>query len=128
MYLVSAAVAFVALIGLTVAFQLALSFGKPWGHLTMGGRYPGVLPPAMRAAAILQSLVLGVLGALVLSRAGVFALPWAPLSRNGIWGAVAVSGISLVMNLASPSPPERRLWAPVALCLLLSSLAVAFLT
>lgn len=31
-----------------IAFHVAMICGAPWGHLTMGGRWPGALPPAAR--------------------------------------------------------------------------------
>jgi len=42
-----------------------------------------------------------------------------------IWLVVAVAVVSVVMNAASRSPGERRLWVPVGLVLLASSLVVA---
>jgi hypothetical protein len=42
-----------------------------------------------------------------------------------IWLVVAFSAISVVVNTITPSARERRLWAPVALVMLVSSLVVA---
>ena len=36
-------------------FQIALAAGMPWGHLAMGGRYPGKFPPNMRVGAVIQA-------------------------------------------------------------------------
>jgi hypothetical protein len=108
-----------------VAFQLALAFGAPWGSYAMAGKFPGRLPAPMRAAAVIQAAVLALLASIVLSRAGVaFAsiaesLPWL------IWLPVAFSAVSLVLNAITPSAAERRLWVPVAIVLLVSSLTVA---
>ena len=39
--------------------------------------------------------------------------------------AAVSTAISLVLNLITPSAPERRIWAPVAAVLLVTSLTVA---
>jgi hypothetical protein len=118
---------FAVLIALTVAFQLALALGAPWGHLAMGGRYPGVFPPWLRVGAVVQALLLLLMAAIVLARADVAFLGLRPLSNVGIWVVVAISAASLMMNLITPSRPERALWAPVAAVLLVSSVLVAVL-
>ena len=65
------------------------------------------------------------LGMIVLSRAGIAFPGLSNLSNYLIWVAVAISGISLVMNLITQSKWERILWAPVALLMTVSSLVVA---
>ena len=107
-----------------VGFQLALAAGAPWGHLAMGGRYPGRLPTAIRMAVLPQAAILVFLALVVLSRADQIdflsgSVDWLA------WVAAAVSAISLIMNLATPSAPERRLWAPIGAIMVLTSLAVA---
>lgn len=49
---------FCTLVAVVVLFQLALAAGAPWGHLAMGGKFPGRLPPplAMLASSILVAL------------------------------------------------------------------------
>lgn len=108
-----------------VAFQLALALGAPWGEFAMGGRYPGTLPRAMRVSAVGQAALLAALAVYVLSAAGLVlpsmagTLPWL------IWAVVAFSALSLVLNGITPSAGERRIWAPVATEMLLTSLIVA---
>lgn len=110
-----------------VAFQLALALGAPWGSYAMGGRFPGKFPPAMRVAAVVQALVLSLFAGVVIARAAL--LPgWAPLAGWPIWVVVAFSTVSLVLNTITPSAGERRIWMPVALLLLASSLTVALTT
>ena len=122
---VAAAVVFTVVVAAAVAFQLALALGAPWGRYAMGGRYPDRLPAPMRVAAVVQAVVLALLALVVLSAAGVAipglvaALPWL------VWVPVVVSAVSLVLNVATPSAGERRIWAPVAAVLLVTSLAVA---
>jgi lipoprotein signal peptidase len=110
---------------ITVLFQFALAAGMPWGNLAMGGRYPGKFPPGMRVGAVIQAALLAFLAAIVLSNAGVAFPGLSTLSNLLIWVAVAISAISLVMNLITLSKWERILWAPVALVMMVSSLIVA---
>ena len=106
-------------------FQIALAAGMPWGHLAMGGRYPGKFPPNMRIGAVVQGALIAFLGMIVLSHAGVAFPGLANLSNYLIWVAVAISVISLVLNLITQSKWERILWAPVGLLMTVSSLVVA---
>ena len=109
----------------SIFFQIALAAGMPWGHLAMGGRYPGKFPPNMRVGAIIQGALLAFLAMIVLSRAGAAFPGLSNLSNTFIWAPVAISGVSLVMNLITQSKWERILWAPVALLMTVSSLIVA---
>lgn len=108
-----------------IAFQLALALGAPWGAYAMGGAFPGRYPPAMRLAAVAQAAVVALIGIGVLSAAGVMppaltsGLPWFA------WVAVAISGLAVVLNAISRSAGERRIWVPVSIVLLVSSLLVA---
>lgn len=120
-----AAIAYAIATAGVIAFQVALALGAPWGAYAMGGASPGRFPPAMRVGALVQAALLGALAAVVLSSAG-FVLP--SLSQAApwlIWVVVAVTAGSLVLNAASRSAGERRVWVPVGLVLLVSSLAVA---
>ena len=120
-----AAIAYAIATAGVIAFQVALALGAPWGAYAMGGASPGRFPPAMRVGALVQAALLGALAAVVLSSAGLVlpslsqAAPWL------IWVVVAVTAGSLVLNAASRSAGERRVWVPVGLVLLVSSLAVA---
>ncbi len=111
-----------------VVFQLGLAAGKAWGEYTMGGRYPGRLPAVLRLAALVQAVLLLVLAAIVLDAAGVGNLGWVAQVGWLPWVPVVVSAISLAMNSASSSEPEKRTWVPVAIVLLVSSIGVALLT
>ncbi len=122
---VVAAIAYALATALVVGFQVALALGAPWGEYAMGGAFPGRFPPAMRVAAVVQGLVLAALAVVVLSRAGLVAPSFVRDLPGLAWLPVAVSAVSVVMNAASRSPRERRLWVPVGLVLLGSSLIVA---
>ena len=108
-----------------VAFQIALALGAPWGRYAMGGAFPGRFPPPMRVAALVQGLLIGLLAVGGLSTAElvlpelVDAFPWFA------WIAVVVSALAVALNAISRSAGERRIWVPVALILLVTSLLVA---
>ncbi len=108
-----------------VAFQFALALGAPWGAYAMGGAFPGRFPPKVRLAALAQAILLGLLAAVVLSRAGLVLPQWSQASVWLTWVIVAFAVISVVLNAITPSAGERRLWLPVTLVLLASSLTVA---
>ena len=120
-----AAIGFAVAAGTAVAFQLAMALGAPWGAYTMGGRFPGRFPPAMRVGAVIQGLVIALIGAVVLARAELVLPSWAQASTWAVWIVVAFSGLSLVLNTITPSAPERRVWVPVTLVLLACSITVA---
>lgn len=120
----AAAVLFAAASAGVVGFQLALALGAPWGAWAMGGRFPGRFPVSLRVAAFAQAVVLALLAGIVLARAGLALERWAPAAWL-VWVVVAFAGISLVLNAITPSPGERRVWLPVALVMLGSSLVVA---
>ena len=122
------AVVYALATGVVVLFQLGVAAGKAWGEYTMGGRFPGRLPPAMRVAAAIQAAFLSVLGAVVLDAAGLVALDWTDDVEWLPFVPVVVAALSLVLNASSRSEPERRTWTPVAIVMLVSSLAVAILT
>lgn len=56
-----------------VAFEVALALGAPWGAYAMGGAFRGRYPTSMRVAAVAQAVVILLMAAVVLSRAGLRA-------------------------------------------------------
>ena len=124
----AAALVYAILTAGIVLFQLALAAGAPWGAFAMGGAFPGQFPPALRVAAVVQALLLGALAAVVLARAGLILSSRRMRAARLVWLVVAFAAVSLVLNLITPSAGERRIWAPVALGLLLSSAIVALRT
>ena len=112
-------------LGFVAAFQLALALGAPWGQFAMGGAFPGAYPPALRLAAVAQVVVLALLAMVISSRAGLALPALRGASRPLSWGIVALLGLSLLLNLITPSGLERLMWAPVALSLFLTALRVA---
>lgn len=120
-----AAITFAVVVVGVVGFQLALAGGAPWGEYAMGGAFPGQFPPALRVAAVGQAIILLLLAAVVLARAGVALPRWSNAARRLIWVVVAFATLSLLLNLITPSAGERAIWAPVAFLLFVCSLLVA---
>jgi hypothetical protein len=104
-----------------VAFQIALAAGAPWGAYAMGGASPGQFPPALRIAAIIQAVLLVGMAAVILARAGLVLPGWSRVSHWLVWIVVALTALSLILNLITPSPGERALWAPTLSLLLLTT-------
>jgi cytochrome bd-type quinol oxidase subunit 2 len=121
----AAAIAFAVTTALVVAFQAALALGAPWGAYAMGGAIRGRMPPTLRVAAVVQGLLLFGVALIVLADAALVSVglvnewPWLA------WIPVAVSAIAVVLNGSTRSRGERRIWLPVSLVLLVSSLVVA---
>jgi hypothetical protein len=109
----------------TVAFQVALAAGAPWGAYAMAGAFPGQFPVALRIAALAQAALIAGMAVVVLSRAGLILGRWSRASRWAVWIVVVLAAVSLVLNLITPSAGERAIWAPVALLMLTSSAVVA---
>jgi hypothetical protein len=107
-----------------IAFQLALALGVPCGSYAMGGAFPGKFPPAMRVAAVAQAVLLAAMAGLMLSFAGLAVPQWSDAPDWLGWAVVAFSAVGLVLNWITPSAGERRIWVPVAIVMLGSSLAV----
>lgn len=120
-----AAYLFALLAAVLALFQLALAAGAPWGHLTQGGSHPGRLPPSNRAMAAASVVLSAAFAGVVLARAGALAPGWQEASRPWAWCVVGLSALSLLANAASRSRAERRLWVPVALLMLATSVVVA---
>ena len=121
----AAAVLFAVVTAGVIVFQIALGLGAPWGAYAMGGRFPGRFPPAMRVAALGQAALLALIAMVVLSEADIILPQLAQAPPWLIWLAVAFSGISVVLNSITQSAGERRIWVPVAVVMLVSSLMVA---
>ena len=118
------AVAFALVTGLVVAFQVALALGAH-GAPT---RWAAPSPDACRrccVAALIQALVLAALALIVLADAGLLDVPLLPDWPWLVWVPVAVSAVAVVLNASTRSRGERRIWLPVTIVLLLSSLGVA---
>ena len=114
----TAALTFTGLIAVVILFQIAMAGGAPWGHLAMGGRYPGQFPPPIRVAAIAQAILLGCFAWVILIRAQVIDSSYYEMSKIAVWVVVAFMTLSLIMQLVTPSKWERILWAPIVALML----------
>ncbi len=120
-----AAIVFTILIGMVIVLQFGLVVGMPWGEYSMGGRFPGKYPPVMRVSCIFQILLLAFISLIVLAKAGLVLPGMYGFSATAVWFVVGFSVLSLILNSITPSRKERRLWQPVAVFLLITSLIVA---
>jgi hypothetical protein len=102
-----AAAVFAILAAFPILGQLAPVLGAPWASITLGGRWPGVLPPRLRLAALAQAAILFTLAVIALDHGGLLRIG---LPTAAIWITVAVSCVSAVLNNITPSRIERRLW------------------
>jgi hypothetical protein len=111
---------------LVTAFQVALISGAPWGEYAFGGQNKGVLPRNLRiGSAITSFLYLGIAGH-YLAQLGIFPKLLSPdLNQVANWVIVGINTLALIMNTITPSKKERMIWAPVALALLVGSVAIA---
>jgi len=102
------------------AFHAAVALGAPWGVLTQGGGTSGTLPVSGRLVAAVSCALSLLMAAAVLGRIGrgPFGARRSRISTVLAWLAVAYSALAVVLNLLTRSAPERALWAPVSVLLL----------
>jgi hypothetical protein len=118
---------FIGLAVFITAFQLVLAFGAPLGDYTLGGKYPGKLPPKMRIAALIQILILFFFTAIVMSKAGIAFGSFAGIANAAIWFVLAFFVFGSIVNLSSPAKKERFLMGPLNLIAMVCVLGVALL-
>ena len=111
---------------LVTCFQIALISGAPLGEYAFGGQNKGALPRNLRIGSVITSfLYLGIAGH-YLAQLGIFPKLLSPeLNQVANWVIVGINTIALIMNTITPSKKERMIWAPVALVLLGTSVAIA---
>jgi hypothetical protein len=119
------AIVFSILIAIVIIFQISLAAGMPWGSYAMGGKFPGKYPPVMRLASLFQVIILALLASIVLSKSGFMFPDWYLFAKSAIWFVVVFSVIATILNIITRSKWERRIWAPVSLLLLITSITVA---
>jgi hypothetical protein len=108
-------------------FQILLVIGLPLGGAAWGGKHR-VLPPRLRIASALSSLLLGLAAWIVLARTGLVTLPWqSSVVRVGTWFVFSFLTLNTVSNFVSKSRIERMVMTPVAficsICLLVVALS-----
>ncbi|WP_339300051.1 hypothetical protein MKY92_07900 [Paenibacillus sp. FSL R5-0623] len=125
MIVLTSAIVFTVLIMIVILFQIALAAGLPWGEYAMGGKFPGKYPISMRFACIVQIAILAFMGIIVLSKAGLLWPRWSSFSDIAIWFIVGYLVLGTILNLITRSVWERRIWAPVTLMMLITSIIIA---
>lgn len=99
------------------AFQVGLAAGAPWGEASYGGGNPGVLPVELRVSSAVAAAWWSGAALMAARRAGLAAPRVVPdrwLGRT--LGALAgLSGVSVVLNVITPSAIERAIWAPTTI-------------
>jgi hypothetical protein len=123
----TAAVAAAALIAGVAVFQLALALGAPYGNAVFGGKAPteqGVLTGPFRALAVVQAIVLVLLGGFLLARTETLGIPILGTGALSwiVWVVVALLVLNTVANFSAPHPIER--WVLGSVTLVLSGLAL----
>jgi hypothetical protein len=122
------AIVFSILIGVLILFQLCLTLGMPWGEASMGGKYPGKYPPKMRFVSLLNSFILSIIAIIVLVKADIVLPHLKPVSNIAIYFVVGFSAVATILNTITTSKIERKIWAPVAMVLLITSIIIAFVS
>lgn len=118
------------LIAGVAAFQVALALGLPLGGAVFGGKAPtddGVLTPRFRGLALVQAVILLLMGWILLARTAVVTIPL--LSGDTLvwltWVIVAFLALNTVANLSAPHPVERWLMGSITLTVLALGLFIA---
>jgi hypothetical protein len=104
-----------------MAFQAALAAGAPLGAAAWGGA-GAHLSTSQRVGSALAVVFYLLAIVVVVGRASGRT---ARRYRWGVWALAVVLGLSFLANIASDSPWERHLLAPVALSLAALCVAVA---
>ena len=120
-----AAIVFACLTAIVVLFQLGLALGLPWGKASMGGKYPGKYPPAMRIVAVLNMVILSGIAIIVLVKADLLFPRLDSFASTAIWFIIGFCAIGTLLNAITPSKIERKLWLPTTALLFVTSLIVA---
>jgi len=117
-YLPAAAV--LILLGLLSIFQLMLILGAPFGRATWGGGHD-VLPMNFRIG---SAVAIAMYAAILWLCRRRLQFPSRSGYRRALWAVVAYFTVGVFMNVASSSPWERFLMAPVALALAWATFAL----
>ena len=120
-----AAILFTILTSVLVLFQFGLAIGMPWDEYAMGGYYPGRFSWKLRLSAILQGILLIIFALIVLDKANLFRLEYFSIPSMAIWFVVAFSFLASILNFITKSAKEKKIWFPISILLLITSLIVA---
>lgn len=116
---------FTVLIFPVICFQVALAVGVPWGAVTLGGKYPGVLPLNKRWIPLVSTVLLTFFVLIVEARSGYWLPEWEAFSRTAVWFVVGYCLLGILANSITPSKWERIIWLPIVTLAFVCSLVVA---
>ena len=104
------------LLGIVVAFNVALLLGAPWGDYTQGGKDPGVLETPGRLGALGTAIFFAVLALAMLARAGEGPIRnWPPKILTVMaWTTTIYLVLNFVLNTFTGPAAERLIFGPVA--------------
>lgn len=104
-----------ALFAAVALFQAGLALGAPWADLAWGGTGDGRLDTGRRIASGLAAAALTWMASVVLARAGAIRRSPVRQARLGgyTWAIAGLMALNTLGNLASSSPSEQRVFAPV---------------
>jgi hypothetical protein len=115
-----------ALLLLLSGFQVGLASGRVSGRMAWGGRFEE-LPPRYRRASAAAAVLVLAMGWILLERADVVDVVESHGAIHAAaWAVPAFFLLSMAGNLASASPPERRLGIPVTVALVILGCVVAY--
>ena len=126
MLVIISAYVFAILSFVIILFQLVLTIGMPWGAASMGGKFQGKYPPRMRVVSLINIFIISFIAAIVLIKSEIIWLQFKSFANIAIYFVVVFSLVATILNTITPSKIERKIWAPVAAMLLLTSSIVAF--
>jgi len=107
-------------------FQVAIVLGAPLGEYAYGGRSHGTLPMGFRAASVFSAIFAFAIAGHYLAQLG-FLPRLLPSEANDVfnWVLVAFSALSAVLNNATKSSKEKRLWGSTTIAMLIAAIIVA---
>jgi len=108
-------------------FQLALAFGAPLGKFANGGKFPGSLPKNMRFMPFIQIAILWFFLYIVLIKTNIIMNQSVSIGSIGIWFVVVFFFLGSILNLITPSKPERMVWGPINILTFIAVLLIAIL-
>ena len=80
----------------------------------------------MRVVSLINIFILSIIAVTVLIKADIIFPQLKSFSNIAIYFIVGFSVLATILNLITPSKIERKIWLPIAVMLLLTSIIVAF--
>jgi len=104
------------LLGIVVAFNVALLLGAPWGDYTQGGKDPGVLETPGRFGALGTAIFFAVLALAILARAGEGLMRnWRPKVITVLaWFTTLYLALNFFLNVFTGPVAERTIFGPIS--------------